>query len=156
MITEENSAMIVNIPCSREDQTCTITSSIPDKGDLSLKAKKEGIYGFRKYSWMQDPVCTVNDMPADPDFRGENICFHLRPGDQLRMTFPLETLEIRETIRNTDYTVLYRGCDVVDLLPHGGHIRLYQRDESRPKYYPKPEDVCYKGASNYGPTQQKR
>ena len=39
-------------------------------------------------------------------------------------------------------------------MPRGEHVRLYQRDLSKPKYYPTPEDVAYTGAANYGPTQQ--
>jgi hypothetical protein len=42
---------------------------------------------------------------------------------------------------------------VVDLLPRGDHIRLYQRDLRLPKYYPRPEDVRYTGRADKGPTQ---
>lgn len=44
---------------------------------------------------------------------------------------------------------------MVDILPRGEHIRLYQRDLSVPKYYPLPEDVEYTGVADRGPTQQK-
>ena len=75
-------------------------------------------------------------------------------GDTLEMRFALETASHKEHVRGVDYTVVTRACDVVDLLPRGEHIRLYQRDLSVPKYYPAPEDVAYYGAANYGPTQQ--
>ena len=44
---------------------------------------------------------------------------------------------------------------MIDILPRGEHIRLYQRNHDIPKYYPLPEDVVYTGAVNMGPTQQK-
>ena len=62
----------------------------------------------------------------------------------------------KEIVRETEYTVYWRGCDVIDLTPRGDHVRLYQRDLSKPKYYPTPEDVIYTGAANMGPTQQKQ
>ena len=43
---------------------------------------------------------------------------------------------------------------MVDILPRGEHIRLYQRDTEKEKYYPLPEDVEFTGASDRGPTQQ--
>ena len=61
-----------------------------------------------------------------------------------------------EQVREEPYTVFWRGPDVVRLLPEGSHVRLYQRDKSIPKVLPKPEDVEYTGAVNYGPTQQKQ
>ena len=79
----------------------------------------------------------------------------LQAGDVLELTFGIETTQKHETVRGTDFTVSWRGCDVVSLSPKGEHVRLYQRDLSAPKYYPTPDDVQYTGAVNYGPTQQK-
>ena len=62
----------------------------------------------------------------------------------------------KEIAAGQEYTVFWRGPDVVDITPHGEHLRLYQRDLRREKVLPKPEDVTYTGAANYGPTQQKR
>ncbi len=64
--------------------------------------------------------------------------------------------EAGETVRGIEFTVYWRGCDVVDMTPRGDHVRLYQRDMDAEKYYPTPEDVEYTGAANYGPTQQKQ
>ena len=78
----------------------------------------------------------------------------LKAGDVFEVTFKIRTRWIRETVRGTEYRAAWRGCDVVDITPKGEHIRLFQRDLSKPKYYPKPEDVTFTGAANYGPTQQ--
>ena len=71
----------------------------------------------------------------------------------LTLVFPIETVEKKETVGTNEYTVFWRGADVVDLLPRGDHIRLYQRDLRLPKYYPRPEDVRYTGRADKGPTQ---
>ena len=107
------------------------------------------------YDWMgADPVLLRNgetvSVPNSPIFAAA-----LRAGDVLELRFPIETKAVRETARGTEFTVYWRGCDVVDLSPKGEHVRLYQRDLSVPKYYPTPEDVIYTGAANMGPTQQK-
>ena len=62
----------------------------------------------------------------------------------------------KETAAGREYTVFWRGPDVVDITPHGEHLRLYQRDLRKEKVLPGPDDVIYTGAANYGPTQQKR
>jgi hypothetical protein len=63
-------------------------------------------------------------------------------------------VEKKEFFAGREYTEFWRGGDMIDVLPHGDHIRLYQRDNSVPKYYPLPEDVEFTGASDRGPTQQ--
>ena len=80
----------------------------------------------------------------------------LNKDDVLELNFDISTVEKKETVRGIEFTVCWRGCDVVDLTPKGAHVRLYQRDLSKPKYYPTPDDVDYTGAANYGPTQQKK
>ena len=54
------------------------------------------------------------------------------------------------------YKVAWRGPDVIDVLPHGEHLRLFQRDLEKRPYLPKPSDVTSVTASNFGPTQQKK
>ena len=98
---------------------------------------------------------SVNGKPADAVRKGRIAYAELQPGDELALTFPLETREEKEPVAGRAFTVVWRGCDVVDLLPRGEHVRLYQRDKTKPKYYPTPDDVVYTGAANYGPTQQK-
>jgi hypothetical protein len=77
-------------------------------------------------------------------------------GETVEFTHELQTVAKKERVRGEDLTVLWRGCDVIDILPHGEHLRLYQRDLSVPKDYPSAEEVDYTGAANSGPTQQKR
>ena len=150
----ENGTYVANIPCNKEDSICRLCSQIPNDGALSLTVKRDGLFGFRRYEWMKEAEFTVNGIPIMPEPNREIIKTMLKKGDVWKISFPITTKQVRETVRDNSYTVLYRACDVVDLLPHGDHIWLYQRDLSVPPYYPKPEEVHESGASNFGPTQQ--
>ncbi|MBR5618107.1 MAG: hypothetical protein IKW76_00060 [Clostridia bacterium] len=153
-ITEENGAFVVNIPFDRETDALEMTSLLPNEGRLRLRAKTACKAGFRLYDWMgKAPALLRNGEPVSLS-DGFAIA-ELHAGDVLELTFGIETTQKHETVRGTDFTVSWRGCDVVSLSPKGEHVRLYQRDLSAPKYYPTPDDVQYTGAVNYGPTQQK-
>lgn len=155
-ITQEEGGFVVNIPCDKETESLVLRSDLPDTGSLTLTAKKDCTAGFRLYGWMQpDLRFLLNGKPAKlSDDHGVALAA-LHAGDRLELRFDLQTQEKHETVRGTDFTVVWRGCDVVDLLPKGDHVRLYQRDLSKPKVYPTADDVVYTGAANYGPTQQK-
>ena len=147
-ITEEDRILTVNIPCDKETDEIKMESFIPNEGVIRLTAKKDCRAGFRVYDWMRDWFVTLNGKRID------GTAAELREGDILQLMFDISTVEKKETVRGVEFTVYWRGCDVVDLTPRGEHVRLYQRDLSKPKYYPTPEDVLYTGAANYAPTQQ--
>ncbi len=155
-ITQEEGGFVVNIPCDKETDAFVLRSDLPDTGSLTLTAKRDCMAGFRLYGWMQPNLrFLLNGKPAKlSDAHGVAFAA-LNAGDRLELRFDLQTEEKHETVRGTDFTVVWRGCDVVDLLPRGEHVRLYQRDLSKPKVYPTADDVVYTGAANYGPTQQK-
>ena len=153
-VTLEGEILTVNIPLDKETADYALTSEIPNEGSVRIVNKKGGKTGFRTYGWAAAPALYVNGVKTDAMEQNGVIFTSLAPGDTLEMRFALETASHKEHVRGVDYTVVTRACDVVDLLPRGEHIRLYQRDLSVPKYYPAPEDVAYYGAANYGPTQQ--
>lgn len=157
IITEKDGIFTVNIPCCRETDMFTLESRIPNEGKLILTVKKDCTAGFRLYDWMNKGLAfAVNGNTADITAQNGIAAAPLKAGDTLTLTFDLQTEEKKERVRGTDFTVLWRGDDVVDMLPRGEHVRLYQRDLSVKPYYPAPEDVIYTGAANYGPTQQKQ
>ena len=103
-----------------------------------------------------DPLLLRNGRPVTGECTQDGAVLYisgLHAGDTLELRFPLETVERRETVTGTEYTELWRGPDMVDLQPAGDHIRLYQRDNTKPKYYPLPEDIEFTGAPDKGPTQ---
>ena len=144
----------VNIPLDKETDEYSLASGIPNEGVVTLTCRVSGAAGFRLYGWVKQPQLYLNGEKISPMERNGVIYACLTAGDTLELRFALETEKHGEHVRGVDYTVVTRACDVVDLLPRGEHIRLYQRDLSVPKYYPRPEDVSYLGAANYGPTQQ--
>ena len=74
-------------------------------------------------------------------------------GDSLTLEFEIETVVKKEFFAGREYTEYWRGGDLIDIEPRGEHIRLYQRDNEKEKYYPLPEDVTFTGTSDRGPTQ---
>ena len=154
-LTEEDGVWVVNIPMNRQTDALLLSSALPNEGVLRLTAKRDCRAGFRLYDWMGDDLrFTVDDVPAEPTKRDGVVFTALKEGDVFELRFPLATVEKKEVAAGREYTALWRGCDVIDLLPHGAHVRLYQRDKTKPKVYPTPDDVEYTGAANYGPTQQ--
>ena len=155
VITEENGVFVVNIPCDKETDVVRVESELPNRGRLRITAKKDGAFAFRTYHWMGNVQVTKINGDAAAELTDEGLFqADLKAGDVFELSFPLRTKWVKETVRGTAFRVAWRGCDVVDLLPRGEHVRLFQRDLSKPKYYPRPEDVVYTGAANYGPTQQ--
>ena len=155
-VCEDGGVLVVNVPCAKETDTYKLESLIPNEGTVSITAKADGLYGFRLYDWNKDGSFTVNAVKADPMYRDGFVYFALKAGETAEMHFSVETTPKKEFTHGREYTVYYRACDVVDITPRGNHVRLYQRDLDQEKYYPKPEDVVFTGASNYGPTQQKQ
>ncbi|MCQ2470876.1 MAG: hypothetical protein MJ147_02445 [Clostridia bacterium] len=156
VITDENGALIVNIPCDKETDAVKLQSDIPNEGKITITAKKNCKAGYRIYAWMGEKLTfTINGKEVKGEIVDGTVLFELAENDVLILTFPIETVAKKEIARGTEFTVYWRGCDVVDMTPRGEHVRLYQRDSEIPKYYPLPEDVVYTGAANMGPTQQK-
>ena len=124
---------------------------------MSITMKQDGDAAFRRYDWMgKEPELLLNGKKTD--YAMQNGCMTvkgLHAGDTLVLRHPIRTVKKRERTAGRDYEVLWRGCDVIDILPHGEHLRLFQRDLSKPIVLPTPEEVPYTGAANYGPTQQK-
>ena len=154
-VTEEDDILTVNIPCCKKTDQYELTSEIPNEGLISIKTNQAGKIGFRCYDWIENPIVYLNGTVI-PTQNNKGIMFiTAKAGDTVLLCFKLNTKELKETVRGTDFTVYTRGCDVIGLDPPGEHVRLYQRDLSKPKVYPTPDDVAYSGAANYGPTQQK-
>ncbi len=155
VITNENGILTVNIPCDKEDESICLSSDIPNEGKITIKAKIDCKAGFRLYEWIKDPEFLLNGKAVDVSNKDGIAYCILNAGDIFELKFDITTTARKETVRGCEYTVFWRGCDVVDMTPRGEHIRLYQRNCDEEKYYPTPDDVVYTGAANFGPTQQK-
>lgn len=157
VMTDEDGVITVNIPCDKETQHVKLESFIPNQGRVSITAKEDVRVGFRLYGWMgASPRFTVNGNDTAPVISNGVAVLALHKGDVAELRFDIETRAVKEIACGTEFTVYWRGCDVVDITPRGAHVRLYQRDCDAQKYYPTPDDVVYTGAANFGPTQQKQ
>ena len=154
-VTKEAGAFVVNIPLNKETADWILESGLPNEGVLRLTAKRDLEAGFRLYDWMKTSAFFLNGGPVQPKAETDIARAKLLAGDVFELRFDLKTETKKETVAGREYQVVWRGCDVVDLLPRGEHVRLYQRDLTKPKVYPTADDVVYTGAANYGPTQQK-
>ena len=158
VVTEKNGILSVNLHTDKETDAYVLTHKMPDEGAIALTLKKGASAGFRIYPFMgKEWKLYQNGKEVAPLWQEEENVAYVRgakAGDLLELRFPIETVEKKEFFAGKEYTAFWRGADVVDLLPHGEHVRLYQRDNRIPKYYPTPDDIAYAGQVSRGPTQQ--
>ncbi len=151
--------LTVNLHTEKETDAWHLTHSLPDRGHLRLELKRDTpAAGFRRYEWMGKEIqLRLNDRVITPlEQNGILYARDLSAKDVLELCFPLETVVMTETFDTETYTEYWRGADMVDLLPRGDHIRLYQRDKTIPKYYPTAADLEYTGDFQKGPTKQSK
>ena len=155
-VTVEGDTLVVNIHTEKETEDYKLSHLLPDEGSVTLLVKKKTRVGFRLYSFISSPTVTVNGNAVPFEIK-DGVIYTQDTCDQgstVSLVFAVETVERKETFAGKEYTEIWRGGDMVDILPRGEHIRLYQRDTEKEKYYPLPEDVEFTGASDRGPTQQ--
>lgn len=157
-IQHNTNTVIVQIPLTRTCEDADIKCDYPNEGKISVTLKKPGNVAFRRYRFMgNDYVCSKNNSPAEYKVEdGLIVVRDVKPGETITLSCSMATQPKEEIVSGKKYTALWRGCDVVDILPRGEHLRLYQRDLTKERWDPTPDDVQYTGASNYGPTQQKQ
>ncbi|MEK5023539.1 hypothetical protein [Paenibacillus sp. FSL M7-1046] len=151
-----NGTLFVNIPVDKETEQASVTMDYPESGYMSVTPKQHCHVAIRMYEWMgKDIRAKINGTAYTPAMEGKLAVFrNVAAGAKVELEHSLETVVVTETARGEEYSISWRGCDVVDIFPRGEHLRLYQRDLRVPKTYPSTEDVQFTGAANYGPTQQ--
>jgi hypothetical protein len=154
-VTKENRIYTVNIHTDKETEEWSLTHSLPNEPAVTFTAKRDMDVGFRLYDFMSSPRLRKNGARAETELQdGMLILRDVKAGESVTLEFDMKTIEKKEFFAGREYTEIWRGGDMIDILPHGDHIRLYQRDNEQEKYYPLPEDVEFTGASDRGPTQQ--
>jgi hypothetical protein len=153
-VTEKDGVLTVNIHTEKHTADYSLTHRMPDEGQITLNVKKDCRAGFRIYPWMgEELTLSVNGTTVECVRENGAIYADLMAGQALTLSFPVDTVVKKEFFAGREYTEYWRGGDLIDLEPRGEHIRLYQRDNEVPKYYPTPEDVTFTGTSDRGPTQ---
>lgn len=146
----ENNRITVNVPIDKDHKDVVeVKTEYPNNGVMNISVQVDCEIAIRTYDWMlKDLKVLVGDEEAI--FTRENdliIIKGVKKGDCVKVTHSIETQEIKEVVRGREYKVYWRGSDVVDMTPRANHIRLYQRDTTVPKFYPRPEDIADIGAS---------
>ena len=157
-VTKEKGAWVVNVPMDRETAAWKLASGYPEKGCMALTLKRGGTAAFRRYAWMGKAVHGfVDGKEVKLEEKNGLLVFpKLKPGQTAELRHAIRTVVKPEKTAGVTYKVSWRGPDVIDVLPHGEHLRLFQRDLEKKPYLPKPSDVTSVTASNFGPTQQKK
>lgn len=156
-VSDVNGMKVVNIPLEKENAEYKLVTDYPEKGNVHLTLKNGGTAAFRRYPYMGKSITVTVDGKA-AEYNEENgliVIRNVEAGQKVTLSHAIRTVVRKEHCAGRDYKILWRGCDVIDILPHGEHMRLFQRDLRKPMSLPTPEDVVYTGAANYGPTQQK-
>lgn len=155
-VTESDGVLVVNIHTDKSSDNYTLTHELPNEAKVTLSLKNPAKVGFRLYGFISNPRLTSNGKVV-PSVVSNSIIYTeavIDSGCSVTLEFDMETVEKKEFFAGREYTEIWRGGDMVDILPRGEHVRLYQRDNEKEKYYPLPEDVEFTGASDRGPTQQ--
>jgi hypothetical protein len=157
IVTDEDGVLIVNIPNEKETEDWYLCHEMPDEGRIRFEAKKQLSAGFRIYDWMGSDWKIMLNGEQVEYITNKNTAYvkDLKAGDIIELVFSISTIEKKEFFAGREYTEFWRGGDMIDILPRGDHIRLYQRDLTAPQYYPLPEDIEFTGAHDKGPSQQK-
>jgi len=146
---------VVNIVTDKVTDSYKLTSLLPEFGIINLEVKKEGLYGFRIYDYMKDYKISVDDKEIEYKANNDVSYAYIEEGSTLSIKFNIETIEKEEFFEGHTYKEFFRGNDLIDILPRGEHVRLYQRDYNNELIYPTPDDVEWTGVADRGPTQQK-
>ena len=153
-VTKKDGIYAVNVHTEKNTDEYKLTHKMPDEGIISLEMKVEGKAGFRIYPWMGEVTLTKNGATVKGESTEDGVLYtDVSAGDVLTLLFAIETVVRKEFFAGAEYTEYWRGGDMIDIEPRGEHIRLYQRDNEKEKYYPTPDDVTFTGSSDRGPTQ---
>ena len=156
-VEETDTRVTVNIPLNKEVKKAYVRSFYPNEGAIEVTATADTEIGIRLYDWMGEEVkITLNGEAVEYVVEDGVAVVKAKADDVVVLEHAIETITKPEIVRGEEYQIVWRGSDVVDILPHGDHQRLYQRNLDVPFEEPSPEDVVFTGAANYGPTQQKR
>ena len=157
VVTGRRGRISVNLPIDKPDALARVETGYPNKGFIRVTPRRSGEVRIRKYDWMgRAPRVKVEGKPVRAVSTGSYLVVRgVKAGQGVEVTHPLRTVTRREVVRGRDIKVLWRGPDVVDVLPHGEPLRLYQREAGVRKYYPRaPKPRTRRGGFEAKPTQQ--
>lgn len=126
--------LVVNFPVNYEDANAKITVGYPNKGFIRVKLKRPCRVIVRVFPWMPSPhEGTVDGRPAGLERRDDQVSFPtVEKGSVLEFRHDVKMRRVMENVMGLDFFGLWRGPEMVDILPHGFGLRLYQRAADTP------------------------
>jgi len=149
----------VNLPVDKRTPAAAVAMGYPNEGRIAVTARRDCDVAIRLHPWMGAGVAGfVNGRQRRFRREGGLAVFDRVPrGATVELRHPLRARRVKEWARARTFTVIWRGPDVVDILPRGAHIRLYQRVEGARKLYPRPSKQRGREPGFVAaPTQQKQ
>jgi len=141
MATEHRRGILtVNLPVNKDFAHAKIEVGYPNEGLIRITLKKACRVMVRVFPWMPTPhEGTVDGRPAGLERREDLVFFpQCEKGAVLELHHDLKTRRVMEHVAGNDYFGIWRGPDMIDILPHGQSYRLYQRIGGVEKECPEP------------------
>lgn len=138
-IESNKNMVLINFPVNIETPDVKVEVGYPNAGYVRVKLKRDCRVIIRVYQWMPSPhEGTIDGRPAGLERRDDLIAFSPSPkGTILELRHELKTRRIMENAGGISYYGLWRGPEMVDILPHASYgYRLYQRAIDGDKDYP--------------------
>ena len=127
----------VNLFLNRASPWMDVDSYLPYEGKVVLHNKQARTALVRIPVWVETAQVKtfVNEKPVHPPLAGRRLVIDgLKPGDDIRLEFPVRETVDRYTIDGKEYKVTFRGSTVVNISPHAAvpnEYPLYLREDMR-------------------------
>ena len=118
----------VNLFLNRASPWMAVDSYVPYEGKVVLHNKLAHVALVRIPEWVEaDKIESfVNDHAVKPVPAEHYLLFErLKPGDQIRLQFPIRESTRTYTIAGKPYTVSFRASTVLDITPHDDSPKVY-------------------------------
>jgi hypothetical protein len=118
----------VNLFLNRASPWMDVDSYVPYEGKVILHNKQAHTALVRIPEWVEEAKLAsfVNDSVVEPAPAGRYVVFDkLKPGDQIRLQFPIRESSRTYTIAGKVYTATFRGSTALDITPHDASPSVY-------------------------------
>ena len=129
IVTCESGEVRVNLLLNRASPWLDIDSYLPQEGKIVLHIKDAPKVAVRMPEWcdLDSVETTVEDRPHHYSIDGRYVRMGwLKPGDQVKLTFPVPERVVHRVIGEIPYKLTMRGSDVISIDPKGTALPLYE------------------------------
>ncbi|WP_373265936.1 hypothetical protein [Hungatella hathewayi] len=130
IVIKNDDIVSVNLLIDYNGDYADVQCEYPNSGEIIIRLKVNAILKIRIPEWVGErfSICLNNiQIPAMWD-KNYIIFNNAKAGDIVQITHNLQDKELVEHVSGTDYTITWRGNDIVKMLPEGRFSRLYIRD----------------------------